>query len=119
MHVALHDAGALAALRARLAARLGAQAVPPEAHLSLCYVDNSEPEERTRVAARLRAEGRIVAGPEGAGGRGGVLLNCAERPAEAGAHDLVGGFDGGEIWVVSCDGPVPGWEVRDRIQLPL
>lgn len=114
VYVTVHHSGELNTLRENLKKSLGEQAVPPLAHVSLFYIDDSEPEERTKVAEQLRRDGRII---EQAGDR--VALNCAAQPSEGGENDIVDGFDGAEIWIALCDGPVPGWEIKDRIKLPL
>lgn len=114
VYVTVHHAGELSTLRENLKESLGEQVVPPLAHVSLFYIDDSEPEERTKVAEQLRQDGRIVDK-----GKDQVALDCSERPSGDAGKDLVDGFDGGEIWIALCDGPVQTWEIKERIQLPL
>ena len=103
----------LVSLRESLKEALGEQAVPPVAHVSLFYIDDSEPEEREKMASELRSEGRVIELEEG-----GVALDCSEASSgDPSSPDIVGGFIGGEIWVAVCDGPVPGWKVKDIIRL--
>ena len=66
------------------------------------------------MAKQLRDAGRVV-------DLGGdkVALDCSEDPpkSSSSADDVVSGFAGSEIWVAVCDGPVPGWEIKERIKL--
>ncbi|KAH9950249.1 hypothetical protein B0H21DRAFT_819381 [Amylocystis lapponica] len=110
VYVAAQHTPALAALRSHLARALGERAVPPVPHLSLHYVDDADAALRARAKADLEDAGRVR------GGGAGVALDCA---AEAGADgaDVLEGFDGEEIWVVRCEGPVPSWEVLQKVVL--
>ncbi|GJE96436.1 cyclic phosphodiesterase-like protein [Phanerochaete sordida] len=114
VYVTVHHTGELNTLRDNLKTSLGEQAVPPLAHVSLFYIDDSDAEERTKVEEQLERDGRIVRIADDR-----TALNCAEDPAESSKDDLLDGFDGGEIWIALCDGPVPTWTVKDRIKLPL
>ncbi|KAI0636422.1 2',3'-cyclic-nucleotide 3'-phosphodiesterase [Trametes polyzona] len=118
VYVAVHSAPGtpLEALREHLRRTLDESAVPPVAHLSLYYIDDADAEERARTAETLRSELRVL---ESAGGEGevrSVRLACVDE--EAGQEpEILEGFDGEEIWVVKCEGPVPGWEVLEKIPL--
>ncbi|EKM55047.1 uncharacterized protein PHACADRAFT_255378 [Phanerochaete carnosa HHB-10118-sp] len=114
VYVTVYHAGGLDALREDLKKSLGERVVPPLAHVSLFYIDDSEPEERTKVVEQLKRDGRIVDK-----GEDKVALNYSEQHLESGEDDAVDGFDGGEIWIALCDGPVPTWIIKDRIKLPL
>lgn len=114
VYVTVHHSGELDTLREALKASLGEKAVPPVAHVSLFYIDDSEPEERTRAFDILRKQGRIVEK-----GEGKVALDCYDGAGSTGRQeDVVDGFDESEIWIAVCDGPVETWEVTDRIKLP-
>jgi 2',3'-cyclic-nucleotide 3'-phosphodiesterase len=113
VYVTVHHSGELNALRETLKNNLGERAVPPIAHISLFYIDNSEPEERAKVADQLRNHGRIVEQ-----GEDRIALDCAERiSVDSPARELIDNFDGCEIWIALCDGPVDTWEVKERIRL--
>lgn len=110
VYVTVHDRGELATLREALKDELGEGSCPPVAHVSLFYIDDSEPEERAKMADRLRGEERIVLGSDG------VALDCSPD-APSRERVLLSAFDGAEIWVAVCDGPVPTWVIKDRIPL--
>ncbi|THH27052.1 hypothetical protein EUX98_g7136 [Antrodiella citrinella] len=102
----------LVQLREHLSKTLGDKTVPPVAHLSLFYIDDSDVAERVKIAASLREQGRVIDGPE----RGSVQLDCTEGDARG--EDLLGGIAGHEIWIMECDGPVETWRrLGDRIVL--
>jgi len=107
VYVAVHHTPELEMLRAHLREHLGDRAVPTIPHMSLYYIDEEDHEEREKAAQELRQKGRAVAHD------GGLTLNwAAEIPS-----DVLSGFDGAEIWVVRCEGPVPEWEVVKKITL--
>ncbi|KIP06049.1 hypothetical protein PHLGIDRAFT_477889 [Phlebiopsis gigantea 11061_1 CR5-6] len=112
VYVTVHHAAELNALRDALGKALGEQTVPPVAHVSLFYIDDSEPEERQKAYDILEKEGRIVDR-----GEDHVALDCADGEPESREPDLLDGFEGSEIWIAVCDGPVPTWVVKDRIKL--
>lgn len=112
VYVTVHHAGELNALRDALGKALGEQTVPPVAHVSLFYIDDSEPKVRQKAHDILEKEGRIVVR-----GEDHVALDCAEGEPESREPDLLDGFEGSEIWIAVCDGPVPTWVVKDRIKL--
>ncbi|CCM04416.1 uncharacterized protein FIBRA_06593 [Fibroporia radiculosa] len=112
VYAVVHESPGLAALRAHLREALGADKVPPVPHLSLYYIDDADRDDRARVANELKNSGRVVGRPDG-----GVALNCAQEVGPGTEPDLLSGFEGAEIWIAKCDGPVPGWEVVDKISL--
>ncbi|KAJ3548158.1 hypothetical protein NM688_g5328 [Phlebia brevispora] len=115
VYATVHHKGELNALREALKAKLGEKAIPPVSHVSLHYIDDSEPEERTKLFDQLREEGRIVDL-----GKDSVALDCSLISPAANssqAKDLVSEFAGGEIWVAVCDGPVPTWKISEKIAL--
>ncbi|CDO77930.1 hypothetical protein BN946_scf184679.g9 [Trametes cinnabarina] len=91
-------------------------AVPSVAHLSLYYIDDADEEERARTAETLRSELRVL--ESGTGDERAVRLACLDDDAEGEQEpEILEGFDAEEIWVVKCEGPVPDWEVLEKIPL--
>ncbi|EPQ57976.1 LigT-like protein [Gloeophyllum trabeum ATCC 11539] len=78
---------------------------PSFPHMSMFYIDDSEPEERTRIRDELVSQGKIRPLDGDA-----VELDCGEG-------DVLRGFEGGEIWIAKCEGPVSEWQVLERIFL--
>lgn len=113
VYAVVHESDRLAELRVHLRAVLGSPTVPPVPHVSLYYIDNADRDERARVAEELRRAGRIVDHADGTG----VTLNGAEDIKQATEADLLNGIHGEAIWIVKCEGPVPGWEVLQKIEL--
>ncbi|KZT69753.1 hypothetical protein DAEQUDRAFT_238622 [Daedalea quercina L-15889] len=112
VYTRVFDTDALATLRAHLRGRLGESAVPPIPHLSLYYIDNADAEERGRVREELKSSGRIVERADG------VALDCSEDPSNRrNADEMLDDMEGEEIWIVKCDGPVPTWEILDKVKL--
>ncbi|KZP21217.1 hypothetical protein FIBSPDRAFT_521300 [Athelia psychrophila] len=66
-------------------------------HMSLYYIDDSEPEERHIITNHLVASGQAASHD------GGVRLGG------------LSGFDDAEIWVVRCEGPVGEWETLGKM----
>ncbi|KAH9848887.1 2',3'-cyclic-nucleotide 3'-phosphodiesterase [Lenzites betulinus] len=124
VYVAVHSAegSPLEELRARLRKVLGEDAIPPVPHLSLYYIDDADAGQRERTAETLRSELRVLESGPREGGDRGVRLMCMDEEAEVEdgqerVVDILDGFDGEEIWVVRCEGPVRGWEVLEKIAL--
>lgn len=112
VYARVHDVDALADLRQHLRARLGDAAVPPIPHVSLYYIDNADAGERAKVREELKNKGRIIERANG------IALDCSEDPGNTGsADDVLEGIDGEEIWIMQCNGPVPTWEVLDKVKL--
>ena len=103
-------------LREHLRAALGDRAIPPLPHLSLYYIDEEDKGERDATKRKLLSELRIL--ESGSGEHSEVKLACFFDDIE-GEQDpeLIGGFDGEEIWLVRCEGHVTGWEVMEKIPL--
>ncbi|TFK54708.1 LigT-like protein, partial [Heliocybe sulcata] len=78
---------------------------PSYPHMSMYYIDDSEAEERTRIRDELVRQGKIRKV-----GEDSVGLDCGEG-------DFLTGFEGAEIWIVSCEGPVPEWRVLEKVPL--
>lgn len=111
VYVTVYQNGVLGVLRDALTKALGEDKVPPMAHVSLFYIDDSEPEERIKLMHKLEKQGRIV---ERVDGR--VGLDCS-KVATSEPGDIIEAFDGAEIWVALCDGPVETWTIKDKIRL--
>lgn len=111
IYAVVHHSIPLETLRTSLKRALGESTVPPLSHVSLFYIDDADADERTKMAAILREEGRVVEQ-----GEDRVALDCAASVGQT--ADLVDGFNGGEIWIALCDGPVHTWQIKQRIALP-
>jgi len=103
----------LIALQGHIVAMLGKDGVslsaPAFPHMSVCYIaDEDGDAERERAAEELRAAGAVVEDLEG----GGVALRCGDSEQE---QVLLSGFEGTEVWVVRCDGPVQDWQVLQKV----
>ena len=118
VYIAVHSSGTpLETLREHLRASLGDAAVPPVAHLSLYYIDEADKEEREHTARRLKSELRILEG--GRGEDSVVKIACFYDDVEEEQDpELIDGFDGEEIWLVKCEGPVSSWEVMEKFVMP-
>ncbi len=110
VYVAVHHDPELSTLRESLKTTLGEKKVPPLAHVSLFYIDDSDIGERQKIADILAEEGRVI--PHGTDS---VTLDCSSGDQQG--QDLYSGFEGAEIWIASCDGPVPTWEIKEKIRL--
>lgn len=101
--LAVHPAPALLALRdhihGALRARPGVHPASPRfPHMSLCYIDDAEAGERRAAVDALVGSGRAVV-----------------RAGEGVAVDGLSGYDGAEIWVVRCEGPVEQWATLGKM----
>jgi 2',3'-cyclic-nucleotide 3'-phosphodiesterase len=82
---------------------------PSFPHMSLFYIEDTEAEERTRMARELELSAHVRTGN-----------GCVELKFSAdGAEEWINGFLGKEIWIVECDGPVERWasKVLKKIEL--
>jgi len=116
VYIAIHESPELSALHQRITSQLkNLCCVEPRSpcfpHMSLYYIDDSEPDERQMVADQLLSSGRVIKD-----GKDRITLDCFSDNHRVG-HKLFG-FDGGEIWVVNCQGPVEEWEVLEKVALP-
>jgi 2',3'-cyclic-nucleotide 3'-phosphodiesterase len=89
-------------------------------HMSIYYIDDMEAEERSRVLQELKGNGTVVKTKEGvqihtSGGPIGIPTGSGTRPLPHG--DTLHGFDGAEVWVALCDGPVETWTVLEKVEL--
>jgi len=89
-------------------------------HMSIYYIDDAEAEERARVLQELEGNGTVVKTKDGvqihtSRGPVGVSTGSETRPIPDG--DALLGFDGAEIWVALCDGPVETWTVLEKVEL--
>jgi len=70
------------------------------------YVDDADAPLRRAFVENLEKSGGIVHGD------GGVKLRFSKD------DDLwIEGFEGREIWIMECDGPVEGWKVLESHSL--
>jgi 2',3'-cyclic-nucleotide 3'-phosphodiesterase len=88
---------------------------PKYPHMSVYYIADSEPEERTRVHQELIANGTAVKDDV----HGGIAVDCSKGPRRDIVTDpeVLTGFDGAEIWAALCDGPVETWTVEVKVKL--
>ncbi|KAG0698467.1 2',3'-cyclic-nucleotide 3'-phosphodiesterase [Suillus ampliporus] len=105
----------LVALHEHIMAALDRDRASPSAsafpHMSISYIaDEDGGTERKKAADELRAI-TVVEGL-GAGGAETVVLRCGD--SEAGRVWL-SGFEGTEVWIVRCEGPVEHWRVLQKI----
>jgi len=89
-------------------------------HMSIYYIDDAEAEERARVLRELEANGTVIKTKEWVQihtsvGPIGIPTGSETRPQPHG--DALRGFDGAEIWVALCDGPVESWTVLEKVVL--
>jgi len=79
-------------------------------HMSLYYIDDSEPDERQMIVDELLRSKRVVKE-----GNDRIILECRTDKHQAGKELL--GFDSDAIWIVNCEGPVEQWKVLEGIGL--
>lgn len=104
--VSIQPTPALSALHEAIHSNLGVdESTVMFPHMSLFYIDNSEPEERKRLADALKHDGKVKDVV------GGVALKYRD--------EWIDGFDGAEIWIVDSDAPVEKWKVLEKIRLAL
>lgn len=111
--ISVHHSPELSALRQLINNELQKLGIEPRGgrfHMSLYYIDDSEPDERCLVVDELLSSRKVVQD-----GRDMVTLNCFTDDQ----YHLVGhaGFDGDQIWVVKCIGPVENWVVLEKVTL--
>ncbi|KAF7343377.1 hypothetical protein MVEN_01770000 [Mycena venus] len=80
-------------------------------HMSLFYLDEAVPGDRQRLPERLQRRGLVTSTREG------ILLNCFLDDAAFVPVSLPS-FNGEEIWLVDCNGPVAEWKMLDKRRLP-
>jgi len=78
---------------------------PSFPHMSLYYIDDSEPDERARIRDELVSQEKVR------------TINDEAVGLDSGDGDFLTGYEGAEIWIVSCEGPVPEWKVLEKIPL--
>ncbi|KAH0830671.1 2',3'-cyclic-nucleotide 3'-phosphodiesterase [Lanmaoa asiatica] len=71
-------------------------------HMSLCYITDEDGGERDRTAQALRETSVISRTCD----TQSISLQCGDASLP--------GFDGAEVWMVNCEGPVETWEVGER-----
>lgn len=116
--VSVKKTAELVALHERIMAALDEDGASPSApvfpHMSISYIaDEDGDAERKKAADELRASGIIVEGSETDGAET-VALRCGG--SEPG-HACLSGFEGTDVWIVRCEGPVQHWEVLQKISM--
>lgn len=111
VYITIHPDSPIMELEQHIRKRLGKD-VPPASypHMSFTYIDNSEPQERRRIAEQLKAEGVIRLGDDK------VTVHCPKIDA-TGDYEDVDGFEGAEIWIIACVGKVEDWKVLEKVTL--
>ncbi|KAF8559682.1 LigT-like protein [Imleria badia] len=71
-------------------------------HMSLCYIADEDKSHRDRTAQALKDTGVVREAVD----TQSISLQCGDVSLP--------GFDGAEIWMLKCDGPVETWEVDER-----
>lgn len=71
-------------------------------HMSLCYIADEDKSDRDRTAQALRDKGVVSRTAD----TQTISLQCGDV-------SLLG-FDGVEVWMVNCEGPVETWQVNER-----
>lgn len=104
----------LVALHEYIMAALDRDGASPSApafpHMSICYIaDEDGDAERKRTADELASA--VVEG-SGIGGAAMVALRCG-GPEQG--HVWLSGFEGTEVWIVRCEGPVEDWQVLQKV----
>ncbi|TFK42480.1 2',3'-cyclic-nucleotide 3'-phosphodiesterase [Crucibulum laeve] len=109
VYIAVKLSPELTTLHQHVHASLGVDPKTPSfPHVSLCYIDDNEEDERRRFQKTLQSEGRIREEFPGS-----VAVNCGPNDEE----DWMSGFEAAEIWVVNCEGPVEEWEILEKIPI--
>ncbi|KAH7907090.1 2',3'-cyclic-nucleotide 3'-phosphodiesterase [Hygrophoropsis aurantiaca] len=115
VYIAVQRTPELVQLNEHVIRELGVREGPAFPHMSLCYItddDDTRHNERANIARALYTSGTVIADAEddercslvcpGVDGVGSVSLT---------------GFDGEEVWIVRCDGPVDTWQVLETTHL--
>ncbi|KAG1877714.1 2',3'-cyclic-nucleotide 3'-phosphodiesterase [Suillus subalutaceus] len=106
----------LVALHEHIMAALDRDGASPSApaflHVSISYIaDEDGVAERKKAADELRAT-TVVEGPEtGLDDAESVVLRCGDSE---GGRVCLTGFEGTEVWIVRCEGPVQHWQVLHK-----
>ncbi|KAF5373594.1 hypothetical protein D9758_000808 [Tetrapyrgos nigripes] len=112
VYIAVRLSPELSELHSKVHAALGVDPRTPSfPHISLCYITDEDAAngERERFRQTLVDSGKLRSNSDGT-----VSLNCAEAGEE---DDWMTGFTSPEIWITTCDGPVEGWIVDDKVPL--
>jgi 2',3'-cyclic-nucleotide 3'-phosphodiesterase len=107
VYIAIKHTPSLRALHEHIHAKLGVEThTPAFPHLSLCYVTDQDAlnGERERFFEDLDRDQ-------------GENQSIGLRYGEEGNNDVIHGFEGSEVWIVNCDGPVDQWTVLDKASL--
>lgn len=108
--VHLHDSPQLSSMHTSITESLQSSGVksstPMFPHMSLYYVPDGRAADRQRVLDNLFRSGQLVESESGLAIHVGV-----------GQPDTMqfNGFVSSEVWLVSCEGPVPSWKVLEKL----
>lgn len=104
---AVHPETPLIKLEEDVRKALGVSGPPPAyPHMSFAYIDDSEAEAREKVKKELKERGVVKDTEDGVG------VWCKREDSV-----FLTGFEGTEIWVAKCDGPVESWTVLEKVKL--
>jgi 2',3'-cyclic-nucleotide 3'-phosphodiesterase len=78
-------------------------------HISLYYIQDADARERVRMRDELGRTGYVKECSDS------VKLDCGRD----GSNEWIEGFEGSEVWIVDCDGPVEGWKENVRVKIRL
>lgn len=109
----------LVALHEHIMAALDRDGASPSApafpHMSISYIaDEDGAAERKKAADELRAITIVEGSETGTDGTETVVLRCED--SEEGRVCLAS-FEGTEVWIVRCEGPVQHWQVLHKISV--
>jgi 2',3'-cyclic-nucleotide 3'-phosphodiesterase len=116
--ISMKKTAELVALHEHIMAALDKDGASPSApvfpHMSISYIaDEDGDAERKKAADELRASSITVEGSE-ADGAETVTLRCG-GPEKG--HASLSSFEGTEVWIVRCEGPVQYWQVLQKISM--
>jgi len=108
----------LVALHEYIMAALDRDGASPSApafpHMSMSYIADADGyAERKRAADELTASTIVPEGSE-TGGVEAVVLRCGDSGE---GHVCLSSFEGTEVWIVRCEGPVQDWQVLQKISM--
>ena len=102
VYIAIRPSTALSDLHAAIHAALGTEPnTPLFPHMSVYYIHDNEAGERKRIYEELERAGRMKQDNDS------LTLDCW---TDGMVHEWINGFEGEEIWIVDCDGPVEDWK---------
>jgi 2',3'-cyclic-nucleotide 3'-phosphodiesterase len=107
VYIAVQPADAILELHAGIHKALGLEAKTPKfPHVSLCYIDDGDAQLRAELVKMMESDGRVVKVDDG--------VDLKYGPLET---DHIRGFEGKQIWLMDCNGPVDGWKLLETFIL--